>query len=385
MPWGSRKRTGEQTGGHELMKSFVTRRQRTFTRIATIVAGGVSIAVLHHITPHSSPLWHNVFQWLYYLPVVYAATYFGLWGGIGAAALAALGYIPHFLEAAEHNPDLVPVEFVEVAVLFLVSGVTGVLADREHKQRDELQKATEELWRLHRELQASFEHLRRSDRLVAIGQLSASLAHEIRNPLASIRGAVDVLDQPQTPDELRRELRAIIQKECARLEHLLADLLDFARPRPPEYREVDVTQRLDSTLALLVHAASKNRISLRQDLSPSLPSIECDPEQIRQVILNLTLNAIQATPEGSEVVLSARLEGSHILIEVRDHGHGIAAEDFDKIFEPFFTTKENGTGLGLAVAQQIVTQHEGTISARKNGDKGMTFSLLLPLHQRRVQ
>lgn len=342
------------------------------------------IAVLHDITPHSSLLWHNVFQWLYYLPVVYAATSFGLWGGVGAAALGALGYIPHCLEAAEHNPDFVPVQFAEIAVLFLVSAVTGMLADREHKQRGELQKATDELQRLNHELQASFEHLKRADRLAAIGQLSASLAHEIRNPLASIRGALDVLHQHETSDDLRREFRGIIQKECTRLEQLLANLLDFARRRPPEYREMDVSQQLASTVVLLAHVASKNRIRLRQDVPPDLPSVECDSEQIRQVIVNLTLNAIQAMPEGGEIVLSARFEVSQVLIQVRDQGHGIAAEHLDKIFEPLFTTKQNGTGLGLAVAHQIVMQHEGTLSARRNEDKGMTFSLLLPLRPRRA-
>lgn len=389
-PEARRREGGERRAGRlvdadvESRKSFGVRRQRTLTRIAITAGGGVSIAVLHHITPHSSLLWHNVFQWLYYLPVVYASTHFGLWGGLGAAALAALGYIPHFLEAAEHTPDLIPVQFAEVAVLFLVSGVTGLLADREHRQRDRLQKATEELQRLHEELQGSFEHLRRADRLAAIGQLATSLAHEIRNPLGSIRGAVDILNQPQTSDELHREIRAIIEKECARLERLLANLLDFARPRSPECREIDISQSLEATAALLAHTAAKNRITLRQDVSPGLPSVECDPDQIKQAILNLALNAIQAMPEGGEIVLSARLEGSQILIEVRDHGQGIAAEHLDKLYEPFFTTKGNGTGLGLAIAHQIVTQHQGTMSARKNEDQGMTFSVLLPLQRRRV-
>lgn len=362
----------------------MARKQRKLGRITTIVAAGVSIAVLHHITPHSSLLWHNVFQWLYYLPVVYAATSFGLWGGVGAAALGALGYIPHCLEAAEHNPDFVPVQFAEIAVLFLVSAVTGMLADREHEQRDELQKATDELQRLNRELQTSFEHLKRADRMAAIGQLSASLAHEIRNPLASIRGALEVLDQPQTSEDLRREFRGIIQKECSRLEQLLANLLDFARLRPPEYRDMDVSQQLDSIIALLTHAATKSRVRLRKDVPPGLPSVECDPEQIRQVIVNLTLNAIQAMPEGGDVVLSARPEGTHVLIQVRDQGHGVAAEHLDKIFDPFFTTKEGGTGLGLAVAHKIVMQHEGTLSPLRNEDRGMTFSLLLPYERKRA-
>src|SRR5581483_11193067 len=127
-------------------------------------------------------------------------------------------------------------------------------------------------------------------------------------------------------DELRWEIRAIIEKECGRLEHLLSNLLDFARPRSPECREIDISQSLEATIALLAHTACKNGIRLRQDVSPDLPLVECDPEQIRQAILNLALNAIQAMPEGGEVVLSASVEGAQVLIEVRDHGRGIPAE-----------------------------------------------------------
>lgn len=353
-------------------------------RIAIIAGSGVSIAILHHITPHSSLLWHNVFQWLYYLPVVYASTCFGLWGGLGTAALAALGYIPHLLEAAEHTPDLVPVQVAEVLVLLLVSAVTGVLADREHKERDKLQKTAEELRALHRELQDNVERLRRADRLAAIGQLSISLAHEIRNPLGSIRGAVDILNQPQTSEDLSREVRSIIEKECARLERLVSNLLDFAQERPLECREIDVAQSLEAIATLLAREASTKGIELRPEVSRDLPRIECDPNQIEQVILNLALNAIQAMPAGGQVVLSASLKGSHVLIEVRDQGRGVTAEHLDRVFEPFFTAKGNGPGLGLAIAQRIVTQHQGTMSARKNEDQGMTFSLLLPFERRKV-
>jgi len=362
----------------------VVRTQVTPTRIAIIAGSGVSIAILHHITPHSSLLWHNVFQWLYYLPVVYASTCFGLRGGLGAAALAALGYIPHFFQAAGYPPDLVPVQLAELVVLFVVSGITGLLADREHKERDKLQKTTEEVRALHRELQDSVERLRRADRLAAIGQLSISLAHEIRNPLGSIRGAVDILNQPQTSDDVSREIRSIIEKECARLERLVSNLLDFAQERPLECREIDVAQSIEAIATLLAREASTNGIELRPEVSRDLPRIECDPNQIEQVILNLALNAIQAMPAGGQVVLSASLKGSHVLIEVRDQGRGVTAEHLDRVFEPFFTAKGNGPGLGLAIAQRIVTQHQGTMSARKNEDQGMTFSLLLPFERRKV-
>jgi signal transduction histidine kinase len=199
--------------------------------------------------------------------------------------------------------------------------------------------------------------------------------------LASIQGAVSALDHSGTADETCRELRQIILKECGRLRHLLTGLLDFARPRPAEYRTVDVTQMLNSVIALVVHAAAKNGVTLRQEVAPVITSLECDPEQLTQVILNLALNAIQAMPGGGEIVLSACREGSNVVVQVRDQGVGIDAGNLDRIFDPFFTTKENGTGLGLAVAHRIVNQHGGGIKVEENADKGMSFTVSLPLRR----
>ncbi len=350
--------------------------------IAITVAALLGIGFFHHVVPHSAHLWHNVFQWLYYLPVVYAATNFGLRGGLGAAAAAAFGYLPHFADAAA-SPDQLVVQYAEVTVLFLVSAVTGVLADRERKRARELRKTTEELNRVNRELQESFEHVKRADRLAAVGQLSAALAHEIRNPLASIRGAVHVLGDPKTSDDLRQEFRGILKKECSRIESLLTDLLDFARPRLPEYVEVDIANKMDSVIALVAHTAARSGVTLRKDVAAGTPALECDPIQLKQVVLNLTLNAIQAMPEGGEVLLSARQQGSNMLIQVKDEGCGIRPEHLDKIFDPFFTTKDKGTGLGLSVAHQIVTQHGGSIRVEPNARKGVTFSVLVPLDHRR--
>lgn len=336
------------------------------------------IGLLHHVMPHSAHVWHNVFQWLYYLPVVYAAAHFGLRGGLGTALLASLGYVPHFVMALRSPRELAN-QVAELIVLAVVSAVTGVLADREHRRRRELETATRSLEKANRDLQSSFEQLRRADRLSAIGQLAASLAHEIRNPLGSIRGAVAVLDDPQTTDDLRVELRGIVNKECSRLERLLTNLLDFARPRPPEYRAVDIGREFDLTVELVSHAASRSGVRFRKEISADMPAFDSDPEQLRQVILNLALNAVQAMPAGGEIVLAARQENSNVIIQVRDQGAGIAQKDLDRIFDPFFTTKVNGTGLGLSVTHRIITQHEGVLKVERNPDCGMTFSVVIPL------
>jgi signal transduction histidine kinase len=226
--------------------------------------------------------------------------------------------------------------------------------------------------------------MKRAERLFALGQLSAGLAHEVRNPLASIAGAAGILQRRLRPEEKDRECVDIIAKECRRLDSLLSHFLDFARPRAPKYQAIDSASLFDSVIQLAEHAAGGQQpIAFRKELEATLPPFEGDPELLTQVLLNLVINAIQAMPEGGDVFLSARSRNGRVLIQVRDEGCGIVPADRDRIFDPFFTTKETGTGLGLSVAHQIVEQHGGILSAEANLEKGTTFSVLLPAHHER--
>jgi len=164
---------------------------------------------------------------------------------------------------------------------------------------------------------------------------------------------------------------------------LVIHFLDFARPRTPNYQSTDVGTVIESLVELAAHAVGQKPISLRRSVSQQVGTIECDPELLKQVLLNLVINAVQGTPDGGEVLVAARTRDGRVLIEVRDEGCGISAADRDKIFGPFFTTKENGTGLGLSVAHQIVEQHGGILTAESNATRGMTFSVLLPLRHER--
>src|ERR1039457_5152598 len=335
---------------------------KPLTRIVVVAAGIAVASALHYFTSPSLILWHNLFQRLYYLPIIYAAIYFGWRGGLVASTASAVCYIPHILHAWHHMLDYAMNQYAEIIVFFLVGTVTGVLADKGMRQRRELAA-------LNRELQDSFEQIKRADRLSAIGQLSASLAHEIRNPLASIDGPANLIESPQTSDEMRRGPLAIIHKEIQRLNRLLTNLLDFARPRKPEFQLTEPGRLLDAIINLTNHTAKQKGITIRKDVPPSVPAFECDPEQMKQVILNLTINAVQAMAASGEIVLSARQKESSVVICVQDQGPGILEEDIDKIFNPFFTTKETGTGLGLSVVHQIVTQHGGTIETERNPDR----------------
>lgn len=359
-------------------------------RTGVVVAGVATATALHYLTPSSLLLWHNLFQRLYYLPIIYAAIHFGWRGGLITSAIAAVCYVPHILLAWHHMPDYAMNQYAEIIVFFLVGAVTGVLADRGRRQRIDLEVASKELStvnrelsRVNRELQESFEQIRRADRLSAIGQLAASLAHEIRNPLGSIDGAANLIESPSTPDEIRKGSLAIIHKEIQRLNRLLTNLLDFARPRAPEFQPVDPGHLIDAIVGLVEHSAQQKGIALRKDVASAVPSFQGDPEQLKQVLLNLTINSIQAMHQGGEVVLAAKRKEAVVLITVRDQGPGIPEEDVDKIFNPFFTTKATGTGLGLSVVQQIITQHGGTVSVARNPGGGMTFEVAIPLEHRR--
>ena len=351
-------------------------------RVAAVAAGILAISVLHQLTPPSMIHWHNAIQNLDYLPVLLAAWSFGWPGGLLAGLFAGFANVPFSLEIWNTFPNFAIDQMWDIP-LFCGAGVfTGILAERERRQHAALEKTTRQLTEVYQELHDNFERLKRAERLFALGQLSAGLAHEVRNPLASISGAAGILQRNLRLAPRESECVAIISKECDRLNHLLAHFLAFARPRSPFYQSVEMGPLIDSVLALGVHALGESKITLSGEVDVR-ESVECDPELLKQVLLNLVINAIQAMPEGGNVRVAARQTENHVRIEVIDEGCGVAAADRDRIFDPFFTTKESGTGLGLSVAHKIVEQHGGILSAESNPTKGMTFSVQLPLRQSR--
>ena len=207
-------------------------------------------------------------------------------------------------------------QYAEIIVFFLAGTVTGVLADRGRMQRREIEATSEQLAKVNRELQDSFEQIKRADRLSAIGQLAASLAHEIRNPLAAIDGAANLIESPPTADEIRKGSLAVIHKEIQRLNRLLTNLLDFARPRKPEFQTVEPSRLIDSIINLADHSAEQKGVALRKEVPKSVSPFECDPEQMKQVVLNLAINAVQAMPGPGEVVLSAHQLDSSVVMSV---------------------------------------------------------------------
>lgn len=340
----------------------------------------VTIALLQYLTPRGLAHWHYVLERLYYIPVAGAGLILGWRAGLLTAisAGALFGIMTANVPGSSDKLD----RLLESMIFCMVGILTGVLSDRERERRSELEEAKARIEAVHLELKLNFEQMKRTDRLAALGHLSAGLAHEIRNPLASIAGAASIVQLEPENASRRSEFLEIIQIECRRLNSLVAHFLDFARPRQPDLFIVDIGDVFDSVAGLASHAVRDDGTKIRMDIPENLPQVECDPEQMKQVLLNLVLNAVQAMPDGGEVVLSAANERDLLAIRVSDQGGGIPQEHLEHIFDPFFTLKEAGTGLGLAVAHGILTHHGGTLRVESSSGRGTVFLVALPWRQR---
>ncbi len=353
--------------------------RRDWQRAAALAAAIAVVALLHYSTPTTDVWAHPLLQRAYYIPILLAALWFGWRGGLAAATLAGASYIPHIMMAWSFEPEYRDAQYIEVGMFFVIAALTGVLADHERTQRRKVEETATKLSEVYTQLQKSFEQLRRADRLSALGELSAGLAHEIRNPLGSIEGAVEILDRRDLADDSRHEFVEMASREVKRLKGLLNHFLEFARPQPPRVVASDIGLLLESVAKLALETARMAQVKILVDAAQDLPQVSVDPEQIRQVLLNLTINATQAMTQGGQIKLRAVADGEDVRIEVEDEGVGIPTEDVERVFDPFFTTRSSGTGLGLSIAYQIVNQHGGHISARRNQDRGMTFTVTLPV------
>jgi two-component system sensor histidine kinase PilS (NtrC family) len=219
---------------------------------------------------------------------------------------------------------------------------------------------------------------RRAERLATVGQLAAGVAHEIRNPLASISGSIELLRQtPQQSDD-DRTLMAIVQREIQRLNVLIGDLLDYANPRPMQAVDFDLGSLVEETLRVARAEPAFEDVELAADVEQPL-TVHADPAKLRQVVWNLVRNARDAAKLGGKHVrVEARRENGDATIAIRDDGPGIAKELVARIFDPFVTTKDKGTGLGLATCHAVIAEHNGRIDVETEAGQGTTMIVTLP-------
>ncbi|MFQ5718729.1 MAG: protoglobin domain-containing protein [Acidobacteriota bacterium] len=219
--------------------------------------------------------------------------------------------------------------------------------------------------------------LERAERLAAVGELAASIAHEVRNPLAGMKGAMEVLRRDLEADPAKAEVVDELVAQIIRLENLVRDLLSYARPRPLDLQPVDLNALLDRVLTFAVAEHRSGQYRARTDLDAALPVVEVDPQQLEQVFLNLIQNSLQAM-DGGTVTVRTRALNDTVEVIVDDEGPGIAPSDLVRVFQPFFTTRHRGSGLGLAIVQKILQAHGGSIRISSDPGRGTRATLTLP-------
>jgi two-component system, NtrC family, sensor histidine kinase HydH len=317
----------------------------------------------------------------YYLmmlfPLVSTASYSGFAGTL-AVSIAGVGAYLSFLlyvnfekqELAADAPHVLAIRcLMMTSAAIAVNSLAAVIRNQSARYR----LTAEQLAEANRNLTEAEAQVRRSERLAALGQLSAGLAHELRNPLGSIKGSAELLTRSSAQkDPMTKELAGIISAEVDRTNSLVTRFLDFARPLEPRKESVDVTTVID-------RAVARSNVEVTRDYSASLPHLAIDPELMEQVFLNLITNAAQASEAGARITIRTREIGRQAEIGVVDHGCGIPRDKIETIFNPFVTTKQAGVGLGLAIVAKIVDGHGGKMAVESEPGKGSTFRVLLPI------
>jgi len=383
-------------------------------RTAAVIGAAAITVAIHYglLFEHShtnASVYHAIHARLCYIPIILAAIWFGVRGGVGTAVGIAGATLPYAFLGGPHvsRAD----EFTEMIFYVAIGLTAGTLIELQRRER--------------RRREALAGELARERHLASLGEMAAGLAHEIKNPLGSIKGSAEILGDDFPAGHRKHEMMKVLVEETDRLNQVVEDFLNFARPRSIEPRPTDVNRLVNEVLSQIELMPSAGGIRIERDLDSDLPRASLDPEKLRQVFLNLALNALSAMPEGGTLRVETRVmlrasspsepplpvspsrvsspsepsrsvpsrresppspsvspsqaSKRHITITFRDTGRGIAPEDLERIFDPFFTRSEKGTGLGLSISHTIVKNHGGRIEVAPVHPHGSAFSVILPL------
>jgi signal transduction histidine kinase len=346
--------------------------------VANLLKLALGYAIMSQTDYINSPYW-----WILLIPVVSAATTLGEAGTIVFTFLAC-GTYASFLLYYDWERDVPPEElpqlWLRLASLAVIGYLARRLAEAHGAEARRAQAAVEELAEANRNLQEAEAAVRRSERLAALGQLSAGLAHELRNPLGTIRASAEMLLKNVPEDGgVARELAGFISSEVDRTNSLVTRFLEFARPLKLEPQKAELDQAIDRAIAQLERGTPRRDVTIYRNYSPDVLPFAFDAELMERVFYNLLLNAAQATAPGGEVTVKTRALGGSVEISVIDRGAGIEAGQLENVFNPFFTTKKDGVGLGLAIVSKIVDLHGGKITVESEPGKGSIFRVFLPV------
>ncbi|OGP90422.1 MAG: hypothetical protein A2157_08230 [Deltaproteobacteria bacterium RBG_16_47_11] len=330
--------------------------RRREVKIILIVILLVGITFLHYFTELKEHLYHLSYQGLYFLPVMLAGFWFGLKGGLETSLSITILYLPFTImhwygfSSGDLNSIIEMVLYNTVAVLI------GGLRDREKTMQRRLHEA---------------------GRLAAIGKAVSGLAHDLKTPLIAIGGISRLVHNNLEENSPHRKKLHIVVEETQRLEKMIKEMLDFSRPLELHRSKEDMSKVIRQSLAIISDFAQERKVKVEWQSSQNLPLISFDAARMKQALINLLINAIEASSERETVTVQSYQKWRKLIIDVSDHGCGVPVDKKEEIFSPFFTTKENGTGLGLPIAKKIVEAHNGYLEVLENREKGVIFRVMI--------
>ncbi len=323
---------------------------------------------------------------IYYLPVMTAAMYFGPIGTLLWTLAASAAYSSYLYQAHQHftiTADSLSELLMRILFFFFVAMTVNRFVMQYRVQVRRYQELSETLTEANRSLKLAQEEARRAERLAALGQLSAGLAHEIRNPLGVIKGSAEILTQKlESADPLAKELAGYIYTEVNRVSALVSRFLDFARPSQLDLEASDLTSVVERCLKTVAEQGACARVKIQRYFAPGLPKVLLDLDLCDQVFTNLLMNACEAMGEqGGELKVRIQRAGDAegVVVEIEDTGPGVPLELKEQIFNPFVTTKKTGVGLGLAVVSKIVDAHGGSVKLISEPHRGACFRVTFPV------
>jgi two-component system sensor histidine kinase HydH len=333
---------------------------KKWIKILAIVVMIVAVIGLHYLTPPQMRYQHAIYRMLFYLPLVLGSFWFGLKGALYISGSVVSLYLLYLVGQWKVFSYEVFDKLLEMIVYLVIALVVGLLVEKERRK--------------HRALL-------RAESLAAIGRTVSEVAHDMKTPLIAIGGLVAQVSRTLPEDNPDRKRMDLVIQEAARLESMAAEMLTFGRPLEIQLTETNLNELVQESVDITRGLAKKAGVELKADLDVSLPFLGLDAPRVKQVLLNLITNAIQASPSGERVLVKTRVRSNVVVLEVSDCGSGIREEDQEIVFSPFFSTKRGGTGLGLAIVKKIVEAHGGEVCFQSNPEMGVTFIVQLPIRE----
>ena len=342
----------------------------------------IVFSVLHYTTSTMKWQYHLVYMQAYFIPILIAALQFGVRGGLGTAIAVSLVYLPHVMFQWGGLVESNLMRFMQIGLYNIIGYLVGLKAGAEKNEKLKYQQSAEELQISLNKLKEQSDklseleqQLRLADRLSVVGELTASLAHEVRNPLGAIRGATEILNEELPEDIKVSEFFQIILQEINRLNEVLENYLSFARVKSDVQTSFDLIEIINNITQMLGYSARKSGIQLDSQMTNKFIIIQGSPNHFRQILTNLLLNSIQAMPNGGSIEIKVSSEEEIVRLRVVDNGPGIKEKELERIFRPFYTTKKGGTGLGLAIVKRLTEENGWQLKVESQLGQGTEFEL----------